>query len=121
MWWTGSLACQRHDDIDPAELPPSVSLTKVTGLFIKMEIELCCSRVLRLTPRLKRQRKPTHGQAIVTQSKTSWVSKIYGNVIFQLCSEIQCLNSNVHMQTSPPAVCSFVTLAKKLFKQMQSK
>lgn len=41
--WTGSLRCQRRADIDPAVLSPSVSLTEVTGLFIKMEIEPCYS------------------------------------------------------------------------------
>ena len=47
--WTSSLACQRHNDIDPADLSPSVSLTEVTGLFIKMEIEPCYSHVRRQT------------------------------------------------------------------------
>lgn len=44
-----SLACQRHDDIDPADLSPSVSLTEVTRLFIKMEIEPCYSHVHKQT------------------------------------------------------------------------
>lgn len=48
--WTSSLACQRHDDIDPGDFSPSVSLTEVTGLFIKMEIEPCCSHARRQTP-----------------------------------------------------------------------
>lgn len=43
--WTCLLACQRQDDIDRANLSPSVSLTVVTRLFIKMEIESCCSHV----------------------------------------------------------------------------
>lgn len=47
--WTRSLACQMHDDIDPADLSPSVSLTEVTRLFIKMEIELCYSHAQRQT------------------------------------------------------------------------
>lgn len=46
---TRSSACQRHDDIDPADLSPSVSLTEVTGLFIKMEIEPCYSHAHRQT------------------------------------------------------------------------
>lgn len=47
--WTSSSECQRHDDIDPADLSPSVSLTEVTGLFIKMEIEPCYSHAHRQT------------------------------------------------------------------------